>query len=73
MASDGPDEPCNSETEPETIALRIKQKRSRRVSFAGTEITSKISDYRNLRPFSSHLPNLPSFTFFSFHTIFQSN
>ncbi|XP_048435238.1 uncharacterized protein LOC103951819 isoform X2 [Pyrus x bretschneideri] len=40
MSSNGPDEPCNSETEPETIALRIKQKRSRRVSFADTEITS---------------------------------
>ncbi|KAB2634448.1 hypothetical protein D8674_041648 [Pyrus ussuriensis x Pyrus communis] len=40
MASNAPDEPCNSETEPETIALRIKEKRSRRVSFADTEITS---------------------------------
>ncbi|KAM0985395.1 hypothetical protein FF1_012760 [Malus domestica] len=40
MASDDPDKPCNSKTEPETIALRIKQKHSRRVSFADTEITS---------------------------------
>ncbi|XP_021812561.1 uncharacterized protein LOC110755634 [Prunus avium] len=41
MASNVPeDPPCNSETEAETIALRIKQKRSRRVSFADTEITS---------------------------------
>ncbi|PRQ52444.1 hypothetical protein RchiOBHm_Chr2g0155571 [Rosa chinensis] len=40
MASKTPDEPCISETEVETIAMRIKRKRSRRVSFADTEITS---------------------------------
>lgn len=41
MASNIPEDPsCNSETEAETIALRNKQKRSRRVSFADTEITS---------------------------------
>ncbi|XP_050380826.1 uncharacterized protein LOC126798048 [Argentina anserina] len=40
MASKIPDEPCTSETDPETLAMRIKRKRSRRVSFADTEITS---------------------------------
>ncbi|XP_062107100.1 uncharacterized protein LOC133818326 isoform X2 [Humulus lupulus] len=40
MASKVPDEGSNTKTEDENLALRTKNKRSRRVSFADTEITS---------------------------------
>ncbi|XP_030482876.2 uncharacterized protein LOC115699546 [Cannabis sativa] len=40
MASKVPEEGSNTKTEDENLALRTKNKRSRRVSFADTEITS---------------------------------
>ncbi|KAL5581675.1 hypothetical protein UlMin_014117 [Ulmus minor] len=40
MASNLPDEAPNTDTDGEDLALRIKKKRARRVSFADTEITS---------------------------------